>query len=59
MNEDICPFYDRCFVSTIMRSIQIPHLKQYCQQGYTNCRYYSGLVKMEYSKKQAEEAPAV
>ena len=59
MNEDICPFYDRCFVSSIMRSIKIPHLRQYCQQGYANCRYFSSSVELEYAENQADKAPVV
>lgn len=55
MNEGICPVFDRCFVSSIMQSIEVPYLLQYCQQGYANCRYYSSTLQQEYIDKQVEE----
>ncbi len=56
MNEDICPIYDKCFVCSIMQSIEVPYLMRYCRQSYSNCRYFSRLVQQEYKDKQMEEA---
>lgn len=59
MDEEICPVFDRCFVSGIMRSIEIPYLLRYCQQSYANCRYFTSLVRQGYMDKPVEEAPVV
>ena len=59
MNEDICPYFNSCFVRSIMQSIEVPYLLQYCRQSYTNCRYFSSLVQQGYKDKKMEEAQLV
>ncbi len=38
-SPEICPYFDTCVVSAILKSIEVSEVLRYCSGNYRNCRY--------------------
>ncbi len=37
--HEICPHFDTCVISAILKHIEVPEVLRYCAGNYHNCRY--------------------
>ncbi|MFH1039310.1 MAG: hypothetical protein V1789_11660 [PVC group bacterium] len=58
MKEDLCPDFDTCFISSMLKAIEVPHVLQYCMKHYGNCRYHSRPAREAVAGQRAKEADA-
>ncbi len=56
MKEDPCPYLNTCFISSILRSIEVPQVLSYCYHNYLNCRYYPRPGRGNFVNETGEEA---
>jgi len=38
-DREICPHFDTCVISAILKNIEVPEVLRYCAGNYHNCRY--------------------
>jgi hypothetical protein len=38
-NHEICPYFETCVVSNLLKAIEVPEVLRYCAGNYHNCRY--------------------
>ncbi len=58
MIDDICPHFNTCFISSMLKAIEVPHVLQYCFRNYGSCRYRPRREQEALSTEKVEEASA-
>lgn len=38
-HQEICPHFDACVISAILKTIEVPQVLGYCYGNYHHCRY--------------------
>ena len=56
MKEDVCPYFNTCFIANMLRSIEVPRVLNYCYHSYLNCRYYPRPERGNFVNETVEEA---
>lgn len=40
MNDhELCPYFETCLISNLLKTIEVPEVLRYCAGNYHNCRY--------------------
>ena len=37
--SEICPYFESCLISNLLKAIDVPEVLRYCAGNYRNCRY--------------------
>lgn len=54
--NQICPCFDTCVISAILKSIEVPEVLRYCAGNHHNCRYLPRTLREEPAVARLEPA---
>ncbi len=38
-DHELCPYFETCLISNLLKTIDVPEVLRYCAGNYQNCRY--------------------
>ncbi len=55
-NREICPYFENCLISNLLKSIEVPEVLRYCAGNYRNCRYLPQMARRRSFEERWEKA---
>ncbi len=55
-DQQICPVFDTCVISAILKTIEVPEVLRYCAGNHRHCRYLPRTFRERPSAERREPA---